>query len=112
VSILQEREIMHTRRLPPALLTCVIHKLVLARARGTSTTYPFNCHAEVDYSVLDSIPRHETQHHMGEVPTWTKLKNAIRRMVNDKAPGKSGLTTDILKNLPPKAFQFYVNLIQ
>ncbi len=33
-------------------------------------------------------------------------------MANDKAPGKSGITTDMLKNLPPTAFQLYVELIQ
>jgi len=26
-------------------------------------------------------------------------------MANDKAPGKSGVTTNMLKNLPQKAFQ-------
>jgi hypothetical protein len=33
-------------------------------------------------------------------------------MANDKAPGKSGLTTDMLKHLQPKALQLYVDLIQ
>lgn len=29
----------------------------------------FNRYAEVDYSVLDNIPKHDTQHHMGKVPS-------------------------------------------
>jgi hypothetical protein len=33
-------------------------------------------------------------------------------MANDKAPGKSGLTTDMLKKLPLKGFLLYVELIQ
>ncbi len=33
-------------------------------------------------------------------------------MANNKAPGKSGLTTDMIKNLPPKAFYLYVEFIQ
>ena len=37
----------------------------------------FNRHAEVDYAVLNKIPRHETQHHMGTVPTWTEVKKAV-----------------------------------
>ncbi len=49
---------------------------------------------------------------MGTVPTWTEVKKAVQRMANDKAPGKSGVTTDMLKNLPPTAFQLYVELIQ
>lgn len=72
----------------------------------------FNCCAEIDLSVLDNIPEHEVQHHMGNVSTRTEIKKAVWRMANDKAPEKSGLTTDMLKNLPPKAFQLYVNFIQ
>ncbi len=49
---------------------------------------------------------------MGDVRSWFEIKKAIQRMANTKAPGKSGLTTDMLKNLPPKGFQLYVDLIQ
>jgi hypothetical protein len=66
----------------------------------------------VDYTVLENIPKHEIQHHMGDVRSWFEIKKAIQRMANTKAPGKSGLTTDMLKNLPPKGFQLYVDLIQ
>jgi hypothetical protein len=33
-------------------------------------------------------------------------------MANDKAPGTSGITTDMMKNLPSKATLFYSELIQ
>lgn len=33
-------------------------------------------------------------------------------MANDKAPGATGVTTDMMKNLPPKATLFYSELIQ
>jgi hypothetical protein len=33
-------------------------------------------------------------------------------MANDKAQGQTGLTTDMIKNLPPQAKDFYVELIQ
>jgi hypothetical protein len=33
-------------------------------------------------------------------------------MANDKAPSQTGLTTDMIKNLPSQAMDFYVELIQ
>ena len=33
-------------------------------------------------------------------------------MPYDKSPGQSGLSTDMIKNLPPRAFNNYVKLIQ
>jgi hypothetical protein len=33
-------------------------------------------------------------------------------MAYDKSPGQSGLTTDMIKNLPPRAFNYFVKLIQ
>jgi hypothetical protein len=49
---------------------------------------------------------------MREVPSWTEIRKAIQKLANDNSPGKSGLTTDMLKSLPPKAFQLYANFIQ
>lgn len=49
---------------------------------------------------------------MGEAPSWTEISKTIQKMANDNSPGKSGLTTDMLKSLPPKAFQRYADLIQ
>jgi hypothetical protein len=33
-------------------------------------------------------------------------------MTYDKAPGQSGVTTDMIKNLTPKAFEYYLKFIQ
>jgi hypothetical protein len=33
-------------------------------------------------------------------------------MANNKVPGKSELTTDMIKNLPPKALYFSIEIIQ
>jgi hypothetical protein len=33
-------------------------------------------------------------------------------MEYDKSPGQSGLSTDLIKNLPPRALNYYVKLIQ
>jgi hypothetical protein len=72
----------------------------------------FNSHTRVDFSVLDEIPNHITQHILGEVPSKTEIKKAISKMASNKAPGKSGLTTDMIKCLPPKAMNLYVEIIQ
>ena len=39
------------------------------------------------------------------------MKNAISDMSYDKAPGQSGVTTDMKKYLPDEAFEYYVKLI-
>jgi hypothetical protein len=39
----------------------------------------FNRHAEVYYSVLNSIPRYKMQYHMGEVPIWTEIKKSNKK---------------------------------
>jgi hypothetical protein len=72
----------------------------------------FNSQVGIDMAVLEDIPKHEVQHKLGDVPTKTEIKKAISKMANNKAPGKSGLTTDMIKNLPPKAQDLYVELIQ
>jgi hypothetical protein len=49
---------------------------------------------------------------MGEVPSQTEMKKGIWRMRNNKVPRKPSLTTNTLKNLLPKGFYLYVDLIQ
>ncbi len=72
----------------------------------------FNSQVEVDNTVLEEIPKHEIQHELGKVPSKAEIRRAISKMANNKAPGKSGLTTDMIKNLPAKAFNLYVEFIQ
>ncbi len=58
---------------------------------------------EVDFSVIDEIPAHEIQQKLGVTPSKKEIKKAISKMANNKAPGKSGLTTDMIKSLPPQS---------
>jgi hypothetical protein len=40
----------------------------------------FNSQAKVDFSVLDEIPKHETQHNLGRTQSKTEIKTAISKM--------------------------------
>jgi hypothetical protein len=51
-------------------------------------------------------------HELGTPPSFDEVKNAIASMKYEKAPGLSGLTTDMIKNLPQKALQLYTDLIK
>ena len=66
----------------------------------------FNSGVQVDPTVLDSLPQHNIAHELGTVPTANEIKKAIAKMSYDKAPGQSGLTTDMVKNLPPRCPEF------
>ena len=72
----------------------------------------FNSQVQVDFTVLDKLPQYETRHEFGEAPSRTEIQSAINSMQYDKSPGQSGLSTDMIKNLPPRAFDYYVKLIQ
>ncbi len=72
----------------------------------------FNSQVEIDATVLDEKPKHEIQYKLGDISSKAEIKRAASKMANIKAPGKSGLTTNMIKNLPPKALDFYVELIQ
>ena len=72
----------------------------------------FNSQVNIDYSVLDNLPQQEIKHEYGNTPTPKEIRTAINSMAYDKSPGQSGLSTDMIKNLAPRAFNFYVKLIQ
>mmetsp|Transcript_1492 Transcript_1492/g.2308 ORF Transcript_1492/g.2308 Transcript_1492/m.2308 type:complete len:395 (+) Transcript_1492:893-2077(+) len=72
----------------------------------------FNSKVQVDPTVLDSLPQHSIAHELGTIPTASDIKKAIAKMSYDKAPGQSGLTTDMIKNLPPEALNFLIQRIQ
>ena len=72
----------------------------------------FNSQVQVNFAVLNNLPQCETRHELGEKLTSTEVKKAINSMPYDKSPGQSGLSTDIIKNLPPRAFNHFVKLIQ
>ena len=63
---------------------------------------------QVDPIVLNNLPQHEIR----EAPAAAEFKSAISSMAYEKAPSQSGLTTDMIKNLPPQAFNYHVDLIQ
>jgi hypothetical protein len=72
----------------------------------------FNSQVSADPTVLDSLPQHDIKHEYGTLPTANEIINAIKSMPYDKSPGQSGLSTDMIKNLPPRALNYYVKLIQ
>ena len=65
----------------------------------------FNSQVQVDYTVLDKLRQHETIHELGSPPSLNEVKNAISSMQYDKAPGLSGLNTNMIKSLPQEAIQ-------
>ena len=60
----------------------------------------FKSNVQVDPTVLNDLPQHESKHEVGETPTTAEVKSAISSMAYEKAPSQSGLTTDMIKNLP------------
>ena len=66
----------------------------------------FNGPFQIDPTVLNALPQHSIRHKLGTTPTSNKLKSAINSMAYDKSPGESGLTTNMIKNLPPRAFDY------
>ena len=72
----------------------------------------FNSEVQIDPTVLNNLPQQNIAHDLGNVPTAHDIKKAIAKMSYDKAPGQSGLTTDMIKNLPPEALNFLIQRIQ
>jgi hypothetical protein len=71
----------------------------------------FNSQVQIDITVLDELRQHEIIHELGNPPTFNEVKSAISSMKFDKAPGLTGLTTDMIKSLPNEAIQFYTDII-
>jgi hypothetical protein len=71
----------------------------------------YNNHTEVGPSVLNKIPHHPVQHNLGESCSKKEIKNAIKHMKNDKAPGTSNVTTDMIKNLLQQGLNLLSELI-
>ena len=46
------------------------------------------------------------------MPTHAEVQSAVNSVEYDKSPGESGLSTDMIKSLPPCALNYYVKLIQ
>ena len=71
----------------------------------------FNSQVQFDTTVLDELKQHDTIHELGNSPSFNEVKSAITSMKYDKAPGLSGLTTDMIKSLPNEAIQLYTEII-
>jgi hypothetical protein len=72
----------------------------------------FNSQTQVDESVLDEIPQKETKNQLDKIPCAKEDKSAINGMAYDKEPEKSGVTTDMIRNIPEQAFNLYIEVIQ
>lgn len=59
--------------------------------------------APVDFTVLDEVEQRPTVGNIDHEPTFEELKDAIKKMRHDKAPGPSGVTSEALKALPDSA---------
>ena len=50
--------------------------------------------------VIDDLIQHPIISTLNNTPTADEICGAIKKMKNNKAPGLSGVMTDMLKNLP------------
>jgi hypothetical protein len=72
----------------------------------------FNQKVNVDMNEINKLHQKDINEHLGRLPSQTDVTSAIKSMHNEKAPGKSGVTTNMLKTLPPEGFKLLTNLIQ
>jgi hypothetical protein len=68
--------------------------------------------AEVDLTALDEIHHQQITEYLGNTPSHEEISNAWEYWQNNKAPGASGMATDMIKNLLLKAFLIYSKLKQ
>jgi len=72
----------------------------------------FNGSVPVDLSVLEGIIQLPSAEEYRATLSKKEIKIPINNMKNNKAPGLTGLTTDMIKNLPPKGFDLLSDLIK
>ena len=70
----------------------------------------FNCSVPVNMTVLNLIQQHFTAYSLGDPPTDKDIFGAIQGMKNNKTPDKTGMTTDMIKNLLSEALSFIASL--
>lgn len=61
---------------------------------------------------INKLTQREINIHLGDLPSQNEVITAIKRMASEKATGKTGVTTDVLKNLPVGRFHLLTSLIQ
>ena len=71
----------------------------------------FNRKATIDPSILDELTQRPAFTSLDMAPSIDEIKAAVKKMKNNKAPGISGTTTDMIKNLPEEGFQILTSHI-
>ena len=65
----------------------------------------------MDPSLLDQIQQKQKKHKLGQTPTEKEIIDIIKWMKNNKAPGRSGIMTDMIKNLPEIRYSLITKII-
>ena len=72
----------------------------------------FNRSATVNLTILDSIKQLPIMENYRTIPNTQEIMSAVQGMKNNKAPGITGVTMDMIKNLPQEGTELLVSLIQ
>jgi len=72
----------------------------------------FNRKVPTDLSMLDKIKPMHMVEELGKAPTKDEIIVSVNSMKNNKAPGISVLTTNMLKSLPPEGLDLFMEVIQ
>jgi hypothetical protein len=75
-------------------------------------TNVYNQEVEVYEDEINKLPQQPFDGNLGTTPTYDEINKTISKMASEKAPGTSGTTTDMLKNLPEDAKRLLAELIQ
>ncbi len=66
----------------------------------------FNQEISIDKNEIEKLPQRDTNEHLGRILSQNKVTTAIKNMASEKAPGRSGVVADMLKNSLPKDTTF------
>ena len=72
----------------------------------------FNRESEFDPMVIDELKQHPIASALNKTSTANEIWSTIKKMKNNKAPGLSGVMTDMLKNLPEEGIALLTAHIQ
>mmetsp|Transcript_17839 Transcript_17839/g.25395 ORF Transcript_17839/g.25395 Transcript_17839/m.25395 type:complete len:496 (+) Transcript_17839:690-2177(+) len=72
----------------------------------------FNQEVNIDQNEINKLFQHQYNYELGDPPSHQEVSKAIKRTASEKSPGETTVTTDMLKNLPPEAFDFLTKIIQ
>jgi len=72
----------------------------------------FNSSSETNPSIINEILQRPIANNLNFAPTIKEVKFALKKMKNNKAPGISGITMNMLKNLPEESYTILTSFIQ